>query len=122
VSQVLQWNTNVPDFNAASNSSRVNLTVWLWFFGQTISNASRLCISSPSCSGVELPLLLNQWCQFLMVARTIHAGAKEISGQLCAPAGSQIEEGSGVGDLVQPDRPMSLMITAPSQTSQSDEE
>jgi hypothetical protein len=29
VSHVLQWNTKAPDFNAASNSSRLNGIVWL---------------------------------------------------------------------------------------------
>jgi len=33
VSHVLQWNTNVSDFNAASNSSGLNLTVWFVIVG-----------------------------------------------------------------------------------------
>jgi len=33
VSHVLQWNTSAPDFSSASNSSRLNVTVWLWSFG-----------------------------------------------------------------------------------------
>ncbi len=110
MSHVLQWNTNVPDFNDASNSPCVNLTVWLWLFGQTISNASRLCILSSSCSGIELPLPFDQWWQFLMVAPAIHAREKEISGQLHAPTGSQIKE--VCVPQSQSNRPMSLMITA----------
>jgi hypothetical protein len=39
VSHVLQWNTSAPDFSSASNSSRLNVTVWLWSFGQTISKS-----------------------------------------------------------------------------------
>ena len=38
VSQVLQWNTKLPDFSAPSNSSWLNFTVCAWSFGQTISN------------------------------------------------------------------------------------
>ncbi len=44
VSQVLQWNTSAPDFKVSSNSSRLNVTVWLWSFGQTISEAKLLLI------------------------------------------------------------------------------
>jgi hypothetical protein len=48
VSHVLQWKTNVPDFNASSNSSWLNVTVWLWSFGQTISKSMRLLTESPA--------------------------------------------------------------------------
>jgi len=41
VSHVLQWNTNAPDFSVSSNSSCLNVTVWLWSFGQTISKSIR---------------------------------------------------------------------------------
>jgi hypothetical protein len=37
-SQVLQCKTKVSDFNAASNSFRVNITVKLWLLGQTVSS------------------------------------------------------------------------------------
>lgn len=46
VSQVLQWNTKALDFKASSNSSCVNLTVWLWLCGHTISSLTRLFILS----------------------------------------------------------------------------
>src|ERR1700730_16594742 len=45
VSHVLQWNTNAPDFNASSNSSWLNGTVWSWSFGHTISNSLRSLMS-----------------------------------------------------------------------------
>lgn len=47
-SQVLQWNTRAPDFNASSNSSRLNLTVWSWLFGQSISKASCSLTNPPA--------------------------------------------------------------------------
>ena len=47
VSHVLQWNTSVPDFRAASNSCWLNVTVWLWSFGQTISKSMRSLIMPP---------------------------------------------------------------------------
>jgi hypothetical protein len=45
VSHVLQWNTSAPDFSSASNSPWLNLTVWSWSFGQTISNFIRSLMS-----------------------------------------------------------------------------
>ena len=54
-SHVLQWNTNAPDFNASSNSSWLNATVWLWLFGQTISNSNRSLINPPAASRTERP-------------------------------------------------------------------
>ena len=47
VSHVLQWNTNAPDFSASSNSFWLNVTVWLWSFGQTISKSIRSLMSLP---------------------------------------------------------------------------
>jgi hypothetical protein len=47
VSHVLQWNTNAPDFSASSNSFWLNVTVWLWSFGQTISKSMRSLMSLP---------------------------------------------------------------------------
>ena len=38
---VLQWKTSVPDFSAFSNCSWLNVTVWSWSFGQTISKSMR---------------------------------------------------------------------------------
>lgn len=45
MSQVLQWNANAPAFSVSSNSSSLNVTVWLWSFGQTISKSFRSLIS-----------------------------------------------------------------------------
>jgi hypothetical protein len=47
VSHVLQWNTKAPDFKVSSNSCCVNATVWLWLFGQSISNLMRSLMSPP---------------------------------------------------------------------------
>src|ERR1700693_1196544 len=44
-SHVLQWNTNAPDFNVSSNSFWLNVIVWLWSFGQTISKSTRSLMS-----------------------------------------------------------------------------
>jgi len=54
VSQVLQWNTNAPDFNVSSNSSRLNVTVWSWLFGHTISKSNR-SLMSPRSNGNSKP-------------------------------------------------------------------
>jgi hypothetical protein len=69
VSHVLQWNINAPDFSASSNSFWLNVTVWSWSFGQTISKSMRSLMSlllpghsSNNCS--------NKFCQSLIVAHT----------------------------------------------------
>lgn len=61
MSQVLQWNTNAPFFSVSSNSSSLNVTVWLWSFGQTISKSFRSLISLVLESGNRRLRLLEQF-------------------------------------------------------------
>jgi hypothetical protein len=61
VSHVLQWKTNAPDFSASSNPSWVNVTVWLWSFGQTISKSIRLLTESPACEIFDLSRCLMRY-------------------------------------------------------------
>jgi hypothetical protein len=120
-SHVLQWNTNAPDFNASSNSSWLNATVWLWLFGQTISNSNRSLIRSPAasifCRVFALPLrcvtgrlandfqrvqcahafAFEQSCQLLIVAQTRRAASSglRMPSEGCADATHCIFEGIG---------------------------
>src|SRR5665647_19581 len=59
VSHVLQWNTSVSDFSASSNSSWLNVTVWLWLLGHTISNSRRSLMGPPAaCESSSIVALL----------------------------------------------------------------